>query len=132
MVRRCSELPVDRLKFWEETGVNEEQFGQWLAKEKPRLTALSATIDFVPAVRGLPSIPLEGQPGHGMGVIEFLATMADGKTHCKRVLLERVKGSDVPVEMESEHFDACARQWVRELESQFAMTISFCAPPGDA
>jgi lysyl-tRNA synthetase class 1 len=133
VVRRCSELPVDRLKFWEETGVNEEQFAQWLAKEKPRLTALSATIDFVPAGRGSSPIPLEGQPGHGKGVIEFLATMADGKTYCKRVLLGPVKGSDVPVEVDSEHFDGCARQWVRELESQFAMTISFCAPSqGDA
>ena len=42
VVRRCLELPVDKLKFWQETGMTEEAFAQWLIKEKPNITALSA------------------------------------------------------------------------------------------
>jgi len=123
VVRRCSELPVNRLKVWEETGVNEEQFQQWLAKEKPRLTALSATLDFVSIGCDSPSNPPGQHRGCGTGVIEFLATMADGKTHCKRVLLERFKGLNSPGGTEPEHFDSCAREWIHELENRFAMSI---------
>jgi lysyl-tRNA synthetase class 1 len=109
VARRCSELPVERLKFWEETAVKEDQFDQWLAKERPRINALSATL-----------CPPREQ---GMGVIEFLATMADGKTYCKRVLLERFKGLDIPAGGELARFDACARQWIHELENQFGAKI---------
>jgi lysyl-tRNA synthetase class 1 len=68
VVRRCLELPVDKRRFWQETGLSEEAFAQWLVKEKPNLTALSAKLD--------------------LGFIEILAAMADGKTYCKRVSLE--------------------------------------------
>lgn len=117
MVRRCSELPVDKFKFWEETGITTEAFEQWLAKEKPNITALSAKLDFVSIGRDLPPNPLGQHHEGGLGVIEFLATMADGKTYCKRVLFERFKSLDTPVEKEFENFDFHARQFVAELSS---------------
>ena len=52
-----------------------------------------------------------------MGIIEFLATMADGKTHCKRVLFERFKSLDTPAEKECEHFDFHAREFVAEVSA---------------
>jgi lysyl-tRNA synthetase, class I len=95
VVRRCQELPVDKLKFWQETGMAEEAFVQWLAKEKPNITALSAKLEHE----------------HGTGVIEFLATMADGKTHCQRVLFEGLKSVDA------------ARQRLGEIENQSGIKI---------
>lgn len=123
VVRRCSELPVDQFKFREETGVTDEAFEQWLAKEKPDLTALSARLDFVSIGRDLPANP-PGQPHeHGLGIIEFLATMADGKTHCRRVIYERFKSLDTPVEKEFEHFDVHARQWIGEVSTSLGRPI---------
>jgi lysyl-tRNA synthetase class 1 len=95
VVRRCLELPVDKLKFWQETGMNEEAFGQWLLKEKPNITALSAKLEHE----------------DGIGIIEFFTTMADGKTHCKRVLFERLKSVDT------------ARQWLGGIENQSGIKI---------
>ncbi len=124
VVRRCLELPVDKLRFWEETAVKDAQFVQWLAKEKPHLTALSAKLDCVASRRDLPPNPLDQHHKHGLCVIEFLATMADGKAHYKRVFFERFKSLDTPGEKAFEHFDIYARQWIGELETQFATKIS--------
>jgi lysyl-tRNA synthetase, class I len=87
VVRRCLELPVDKPQFWQETGLSEEAFAQWLVKEKPNITALSAKLD--------------------LGGVEILATMTDGKTYCKRVLL----AADV-------------REWLDEIENQTGLKIS--------
>ena len=97
VMRRCLELPVDKLKFWQETGLAEEAFAQWLIKEKPNITALSARLD-------------QNEPG--MGIIEFFATMADGKTHCKRVLFEGSKS-----------VDAARQHWLGEIENQSEIKI---------
>ncbi len=96
VVRRCLELPVDKLKFWQETGMNEEAFAQWLVKEKPNIIALSAKLEHE----------------DGTGIIEFFATMADGKTHCKRVLFEHLKSVET------------ARQRLAGIEKQSGIKIS--------
>ncbi len=97
VVRRCLELPVDKLKFWQETGMTEEAFAQWLIKEKPNISALSAGLD-------------QNEPS--MGIIEFDATMADGKKHRKRVLFEGFKST------------VAARQhWLAEIEKQSGIKI---------
>ncbi len=122
VVRRCLELPVDKLKFWEETSMKEEAFEQWLAREKPNISALSAKFEFIPIGRDSPN-PSGQQNEHGMGIIEFFATVADGKTHCRRVLLERFKSEDASAEKEFEHFDFYARQRLGEIENQSGMKI---------
>jgi len=124
VVRRCSELPVDKLKFWEETGMEQEAFEQWLAKEKPNINALAARLDFISIGRDLPPNPLGAHHEHGLGVIEFLATMGDGKTHCRRVIFERFKSLDTPAEKEFEHFSAYARDWITEVAGQSGLQIS--------
>jgi hypothetical protein len=47
-----------------------------------------------------------------MGIIEFFATMADGKTHCKRVLFEGSKS-----------VDAARQHWLGEIENQSEIKI---------
>ncbi len=124
VVRRCSELPVDKLKFWEETGIEKEAFEQWLAKEKPNISALSARLDFANPDRNLPAEPAPQPHEHGLGIIEFLAIMSDHKTHCKRVLFERFKGAEALHEKGSAHFDVAARQWIGEVQNRSGITIS--------
>src|SRR5208337_1827452 len=57
VVRRCQELPVDKLKFWEESSMEEDAFEQWLAGEKSNIIELSARLDFVSIGRDLPPNP---------------------------------------------------------------------------
>lgn len=124
VVRRYAELPVDNLRFWEETGLSDEAFEQWLAKEKSNIVGLSARLDFLSIGRDLPPNLLGHHHEHGLGIIEFFPTMADGKTYCKRVLFERLKSLDTPVEKEFEHFDFYARQWIDEVANQSGIKIN--------
>jgi lysyl-tRNA synthetase class 1 len=91
IIRRFKEVPLDKMEFWEESSIKPEAFEQWLSKEKPNITALSARFGFA-------------SDEQGPGVIEFFATLADGKTHCKRVMFEP--------------FLMAARQWLGEIEKQ--------------
>jgi lysyl-tRNA synthetase class 1 len=111
VIQRFSEMPVDKIGFWKETGLSEQVFEQWLVKEKSNITEVTAKLDFVSSNGSV--LP---DHEHGLGVIEFLATMSDGKTHCKRVASERFK--DTPGEKEFERFSAHARQWISELQNQ--------------
>jgi lysyl-tRNA synthetase class 1 len=107
VARRCSELEVDKLKFWKETGLSREALAEWLRKEKPKITVLEAKLEFLPS----------GQPGRrGCGAVEFFATMNDGKIFCQRVLFEE--------EEPSGHFESRARPWLGELENQSGIRIS--------
>ncbi len=63
VARRCAEPPLDERAFWEETAISREACDQWLAREKPA------------------SITRRVEPGRG---VEILATMPDGKVHCRR------------------------------------------------
>jgi lysyl-tRNA synthetase class 1 len=123
VVRRCAELPVDQLKFWEETGITDEAFEQWLAKEKPNITALSARLDFISIGRDLPPNPLGRHHEHGLGIIEFLATMADRKTHCRRVLFSRFKSLDRTAAGEFAEFQSYARDYVGAVGQKFHLSI---------
>ena len=124
VTRRCAELPVDKIDFWEETGITDEAFEQWLEKEKPEISTLSATLDFISNGRELPSDPPGQHHEHGIGVIEFYSKMTDTKTYCKRVLFERFKSTDTPVEKAFEQFDVCALEWIGELENQAGIKVS--------
>jgi lysyl-tRNA synthetase class 1 len=81
VIRRFSELPVNKLQFWEESAITNVALEQWLNKEKESISALSAKIQF--GGNDEPSANDHSQ----IGMVEFFATMLDGKTHCKRVLL---------------------------------------------
>lgn len=124
VVHRCSELGIDKFKFWNETGITQEAFEQWLSKESSRISFFSANLDFLSAGRDLP-VNLVGQHGEqGLGILEFFATMLDGKTYCKRVRLDRLKSLGTPVENEIEYFGQYAREWIGALENKFALKIA--------
>jgi len=97
VTRRCAELPVDKLAFWKETAISMEALDHWLAKEKPV------------------SLSVQQEYAQGIGVLEFLATMTDGKTYCRRVLFD---GFTEPVQ-----FDAEARQLVGGIEERLSRKV---------
>ena len=72
VVGRCKELPVDRVEFLKQSSMEPPAFQQWLAQEKANVKNISAKID----------------QEHDKEAIEFLVTLGDEKTYCKRVLLE--------------------------------------------
>ena len=93
VINRFKELPVNRAEFWKESGLEPAACQQWLAEEKEAVKNLSAKMD---------------QEGN-LEAIEFLATLADGKTYCKRVLfLELGK----------------AKEWLDDLPRQFGLSIA--------
>jgi len=79
VVRRCLELPIDQGKFWRESAVTESVLLQWLEKERPNIAMLSFQAEPYS----------ERDPADAaLGAIEIHASMADGKTHCRRLLFE--------------------------------------------
>jgi len=123
VVRRCSELPVDVLKFWEETAVGPEAFEQWFADHAPSILRMSATLTPALTQWRLPSDSLGQHYEEGIGVIDFLITTTEGKSQCRRVLFERFRGTDSSEEKELEHFDFYARQWIAELGQAWNVRI---------
>ena len=124
VVSRFAELSVDKIKFWEESGLTKEAFEQWLSKEKPNLTALSARLEFISTGGDLSADPLGLQSEHGVGVIEFFAKMADGKTHCRRVRFDGFGSLEILAEKRTELFDPAARQWISEVGNRATLQIS--------
>lgn len=119
VVRRCGEVTVDMLKFWTETGLEPGAFEEWLNQEKPKIVRLAAT-PRAPADDG----ETAGSPGAtGMGVVEFFATLADGKTHCRRVVLERA-GSARAAAAESASFAERARSWIAQLGERTGVPVA--------
>ncbi len=100
VIKRFSELTTDTLKFWEETGIRPEAFKEWLLKEKPNITTLSAELETV------------STETNTMGMITFRATMADGKTHCRRVRFDQTP------------FHSLARQWIVDLGGESGIGIA--------
>ena len=92
VLKRLKELPFDKAAFWRETGLTEEAFEQWLAKEKAHIKSATARADFA----------------SGVGVVEFTVTMDDGKTYMKRVATEPCESA------------ACAVAYGNRLAEQLA------------
>ena len=105
-----SELPSDRLKFLDETGIRPEAFEQWLEKERTNIQALSARVE------GDPELALSGS----RGVIEFLASMKDAKTHRRWVMVTGASG-------ENDGGEGSARKWIGELEQKLGTAIQVSA-----
>jgi lysyl-tRNA synthetase, class I len=108
---RFSELAVDPLKFWEETGITPEVFTEWLTKEKANLIGLSARL----------------RERDGLGGIEFLAKMSDGKTYCRRVIWNRTTVPSADAAADLAQLEAGARNWIGELSTRFGLDIPITA-----
>jgi len=76
--QRFRELPVDKAAFWKESAVDDAALQQWLGKERPNISSILARCDNVDSA----------------SVVELVASMNDGKTHCRRVLVSSEKASD--------------------------------------
>ncbi len=89
--QRFRELPVDKAAFWKESAVDDAGLQQWLGKERPNISSILARCDNVDSA----------------SVVELVASMNDGKTHCRRVLVDPKSASD----------------WVAELQKQTGLSV---------
>jgi lysyl-tRNA synthetase class 1 len=123
VIGRCTELPLDKPKFWAETSVTTEAFEQWLAKEKANLTAVAAKLEFLPSSAVTPLETTATSERRGSAVIEFRFTLTDGKTHCKRVSISAPEALTSGAENERDHLTRSAAEWLRSLERQSGLKI---------
>jgi len=76
--QRFRELPVDKAAFWRESASDDAALQQWLGKERTNIRSVLARCETADST----------------AVIELLASMNDGKTHCRRVLVNSGKAAD--------------------------------------
>lgn len=76
--RRLRELPVDKATFWRESASDDAALQQWLGKERANVRSVLARYDSVDTTT----------------VVELLASMSDGKTHCRRILVSPGTATD--------------------------------------
>ena len=76
--QRFRELPIDKAAFWKESAVDDTALQQWLGKERPNISSVLARRD----------------SANGASIVELVASMNDGKTHCRRVLVGSEKATD--------------------------------------
>ena len=69
--QRFRELPVDKAAFWRESACDDAALQQWLAKERLNIGSVLARCDSADST----------------AVVELVASMNDGKTHCRRVVV---------------------------------------------
>jgi lysyl-tRNA synthetase class 1 len=118
VVPRFKELPVDKLKLWEETSVARETSEEWLAKEKANIASITARPDFLQPAPDSPE-------AKGIGIVELQVAMADGKKHRRRVLVERLEDAQEAANITRERIAAKAQEWIAEWERRFGIRIAF-------
>jgi lysyl-tRNA synthetase, class I len=96
---RFHELPVDKAAFWKESAVDDAALQQWLGKERPNISAVLARCDTADST----------------SIVELVASMNDGKTHCKRVLVTSEKAGD----------------WIASFQRQTGLSVITQSPGGD-
>ena len=89
--QRFRELPVDKTAFWKESAVDDAALQQWLGKERPNISSVLARCDNV----------------NSTSVIELVTSMNDGKTHCRRVLVDPKTAGD----------------WIAKLQNQTGLSV---------
>jgi len=70
VVQRLQELPYSKIEFWQATGVTPLKFETWLASVE--VTSILAYFERLAEI----------------GIVEFLVTLKDGKTHMQRVIFD--------------------------------------------
>jgi lysyl-tRNA synthetase, class I len=95
--QRCRELPVDKAAFWNESAVDDAALQQWLGKERPNISSVLARCDSADSA----------------SIVELVASMNDGKTHCRRVLVDPKSASD----------------WVAKLQKQTGLSVLLQTSP---
>ena len=95
--QRFRELPVDKATFWKESAVDDDALQQWLGKERPNISSVLARCDSADSA----------------SIVELVASMNDGKTHCRRVLVDPKSASD----------------WVAKLQKQTGLSVLIQTSP---
>ncbi len=132
VVRRFGELRVDRDRFWRETSVSPAILEQWLTREKARLTGLTCRLELAPP-RPSPAPKDPDQPTEPeVGGIEFTATMADGKVHRRRVVIEPSEGVPDAGALDDARLESNARQWIEELRARHTTPLTWANESGAA
>jgi lysyl-tRNA synthetase class 1 len=99
VLKRLAEVPWDELEFLHTTGMPVGGFERWLISEKAKIVSISARYRSI-------------EEAEGESIVEFMMTMTDGKTHCRRALLGEGKVEET------------AHVWLRELETASGFSIS--------
>ncbi len=118
VVKRCEEVPFDTFAFWEEANVQNDVLEQWLTKERANIAALNAKLDFLSHDDRLPA------ETPAIGIIELLATMADGKTHCRRLIFQRGKAPDHNAATALKAFQTDAGVFLSDLGKKLSLTVA--------
>ena len=121
VIKRCEEVPFDQFAFWEEANVQNDVLDQWIAKERANMAKLGAKLGFLSHDDRLPA------ETPAIGSIEILATMADGKTHCRRLIFQREKATDHSAETALKSFQADAGRFLADLGAKLSLTIEIQA-----
>jgi len=102
VAHRCAEVSLDPLAFWEAASIEPAALEGWLEKERAKITALEARVI---VQRGSSGDTAPSGGSGGLVGLEVHASFADGKVHCRRIVLER------------------ARQWMGTLSERFGLAI---------
>ncbi len=123
VLRRCLEMPLPLMRFWEETGMTDEQFEEWVARAPHEIVAISARFSFGFNDR-VATLDSSEHVSEGLGIVEFEMTLADNKRHLKRVLFERMEAiRPMPLAREVDIFLHYAREWVNTLANRYHLEI---------
>jgi lysyl-tRNA synthetase, class I len=125
LIKRFTELAVDNIRFFLETGIETEHFERWLDQERERIVAVSAKVQLIvlePDERGVRK-PQE----NSIGFVECLASLTDGKTHCKRVMFCKVMSVWQNTAEDMCFLKTQARDWIDELAARLHITVDLVA-----
>lgn len=105
VMKRFTELALDRVAYWEATGIDVDALVQWLNKERAQIDRVSASVKSAASATGAPA-----------AVLEFQIAMTDGKIHARRVLLASGEGEGAGV-------DARARELTKQVADLSGVTV---------
>lgn len=130
VVGRCRELPFSEPEFWLETAAPAEAFEQWLEENRPAIESATARGHYVGADVLLALRDSGQRLFHGVGILEFIVTVDDGKTQMKRVALGSPMISDKTTSNahehnEQEYFVTYASEYVKDLAIKLGKPIPF-------
>ncbi len=85
LLHRFRELPYEQAAFWDETSISREEFDAWLTERRDHLKQMATEATLLPP---LPAGEGRGERASaGLGVVECVVELDDGRTHMRRVRL---------------------------------------------
>ncbi len=129
VIKRCSELPYSKTKFWTETGITDEEFDRWLGEHRKQIRSITALCRSEASETNSTPNDVSNNLLRGAGVIEFLVTLTDDRVHMKRVLYQQVEGFDTQVETEVDYLATYSSGYIHGLEQKHQLPIVLDSGP---